>query len=114
MEKNLKCLWLDDIRNPFMIYNELKYGLDEYDTYWAHDYDDFVRACKETDYDIIYFDHDLGRGKNGYDCAKWLVEYLLDNNKPAPIIKSQSANPVGRDNILKLFDSYNRRRENEK
>ena len=28
----------------------------------------------------ISFDHDLGPGKTGYDCAKFLVDYCLAND----------------------------------
>lgn len=29
--------------------------------------------------DFISFDHDLGMEESGFDCAKWLVNYCLDN-----------------------------------
>ena len=42
----------------------------------------------------------------GYDCAKWLVEYCMDNDKDIPPYGIQSANPVGKENIDKLLKSY--------
>jgi len=61
--------------------------------------------------DGICFDHDLGLEgstveKNGYDCAKWLVEYCLDMDKNFPPYAIQSANPVGKENIDKLLKSF--------
>jgi hypothetical protein len=53
----------------------------------------------------ISFDHDLGENqKTGYDVAKWLVdqEYDLRNIE----IHVHSANPVGRDNIYGIINSW--------
>lgn len=58
--------------------------------------------------DYISFDHDLGLDGTGFDLAKWIVEYDLDNN----IIPEKfnfnvhSANPVGAENIQALLNSY--------
>ena len=52
--------------------------------------------------DIVYFDHDLGEEKTGYDIAKYIVEnsvYLYG-------FKIHSANPVGRFNISQLLTHY--------
>lgn len=46
--------------------------------------------------------------KTGYDCAKWLVEYCLDNNLKLPKWNIQSANPVGKDNINGLLLSFSK------
>ena len=59
---------------------------------------------------FISFDHDLGAlDDTGYDFAKWLIDYLLDNNKNLPQGFSyyvHSQNPVGRKNIQSLMDNY--------
>ena len=44
--------------------------------------------------------------KTGFDCAKWLVDYCLDNNKSLPLYNIQSANPVGKSNIDSLLINY--------
>jgi hypothetical protein len=44
--------------------------------------------------------------KTGFDCAKWLVEYCLDNKLQLPLYNIQSANPVGKANIDGLFKSF--------
>jgi hypothetical protein len=42
-----------------------------------------------------------------YDCAKWLINYCIDNKKELPAeILIHSMNPVGSANIKSLFDSY--------
>ena len=54
--------------------------------------------------DFISFDHDLGDisedEKSGYSFAKFLIDYMLDNNITKPFkYFVHSANPVGRVNI---------------
>ena len=44
--------------------------------------------------------------KTGMDCAKWLVDYCMDNKKKLPEIFVHSANPVGADNIKGLLDNF--------
>jgi hypothetical protein len=44
--------------------------------------------------------------KTGMDCAKWLVDYCLDNNKQLPSWVSHSANPSGVENINGLLISF--------
>lgn len=73
--------------------------------------------------EIISFDHDLAEEHyingdldlidrmessemTGYDCAKWLIEYLMENDVALPEIFVHSMNPAGTDNIIKFFDSY--------
>ena len=75
---------------------------------WVKDYDEFVSWIEENGLpDGINFDHDIAHHeKTGMDCAKWLVEYCMDNNKKLPKFKSHSANPVGRDNIENLLKNY--------
>ena len=41
--------------------------------------------------------------KSGYDCAKWLVDYCIDNDTQIPYWNVQSANPVGKENINGLL-----------
>lgn len=58
--------------------------------------------------DFISFDHDLGEGKTGYDCAKFLVEYCLDNGISKINFQVHSQNPVGKENIEKLLQNFHR------
>ena len=43
--------------------------------------------------------------KTGYDCAKWLVDYCLDNDILMPHFTVHSANPEGAANILHLLNN---------
>lgn len=109
----MKILWLDDMRNPFT--DGLKKYLPHYsmrsdvEIVWAKSYEDFVDTINKNGLpDVIAFDHDLGEGKSGFDCAKWLVDYCLDNNKHLPQWAIQSANPVGAQNINSLLNNFNK------
>lgn len=74
---------------------------------------------------FISFDHDLGRvhyvnaikglpanhgtdEKTGMDCAKWLVEFCLENNLDFPEYICHSQNPIGKENIVGLIESFKR------
>lgn len=113
-------LWLDDWRDPFKKNGEWlmfsPIGRDV-DVVWVVNYQEFVDYIMGHGLpDAICFDHDLGdEVLTGYDCAKWLVNYCLDNNKPLPKYGMQSANSVGRDNIKGLFLSFDkfRKKNNE-
>ena len=96
-------LWLDDVRNP-------KDFIKDYDAnsvVWVKDYSGFVEFVNEGKLpDIVDFDHDLGEGRSGYDCAKYLVNWCIDNDARLPEIVIHSSNPVGKDNIESLVNSY--------
>jgi hypothetical protein len=59
---------------------------------------------------VISFDHDLGDNvPTGHDLAKWIINQDLSGLLFLPIDFSynvHSANPVGRDNICSILDSY--------
>lgn len=96
----LKKLYLDDVRNP------KSEG-------WTivRNYEEFVKYIEKNGLpDEISFDHDLGENiKTGYDCAKWLCEYCWGNGLPIPNFNVHSANPVGRDNIIQILQSFQKR-----
>jgi hypothetical protein len=95
-------IFLDDIRIPL-------------DENWIviKSYVDFISFINSHQWNLIQeisLDHDLGledeTERNGYDVAKWLVEYSLDNSCILPLIKVHSANPVGSKNIISLINGY--------
>jgi hypothetical protein len=47
-----------------------------------------------------------GIEKSGYDAAKWLVDYCIDNEIDFPEYAIQSANPVGKENIDGLIKNF--------
>jgi hypothetical protein len=123
-------LFLDDIRVPFDCLKYMKADVSHIyeDTDWdvVRTYDDFVGYIEHFGLpDVISFDHDLAdehysqsmydgefaynkqyetfKEKTGYDCAKWLHNYCVENGLPYPAYLVHSMNPVGRDNILSVF-----------
>lgn len=116
-------LYLDDVRNPksegWII---------------VRNYEDFIKFIEENGLpEEISFDHDLAREhtlffmnnggfdnppdpmntqfetKTGYDCAKWLCDYCWTNGLPLPNWNVHSANPVGRDNIVQILQSFEKK-----
>lgn len=125
-------LWLDDYRDPldtkidWMAFSPIGRNVD---VVWVTSFQEFCDQIMIYGLpDGICFDHDLAdehydiysntdltleeyyhtndREMTGYDCAKWLVEYCLDNSKKIPPYAIQSANPVGKENIDKLLKSF--------
>ena len=107
-------LWLDDVRDPFD--REVKWTAFSpvpFDTVvWVKSYYEFCEYIKNEGVPYaICFDHDLGEDSNGYtgkDCANFLVEYCMDNNQNIPFFSSQSSNPAGKENIIKLLEQARR------
>jgi hypothetical protein len=96
-------LWLDDLRIPTK------------DFVWITNYNEFTEHIILNGMpEFISFDHDLGVGYSGYDCAKWLVEYCLDNDLDLPDYKVHSMNPVGKNNIESLLENYTTDRDSQK
>jgi len=128
-------LFLDDIRTPFDCIRYMKpdvrhvYEDENWDV--VRTYDDFVGYIEHFGLpDVISFDHDLAdehydsemyslsnsynekyltfKEKTGYECAKWLCEYCSKNNLPLPLYIIHSMNPIGKENILSVLESYKR------
>ena len=109
---NKKLIWLDDIRNPFQTDWIQRYApsFTNEEIIWLKDYNQFISYIKLNGLpDMICFDHDLGEGKSGYDAAKFVVDYCLDNEVELPKYNIQSSNPVGKENINGLFISFLKR-----
>ena len=122
-------LWLDDVRDPFqndwLNFSPIGKNVG---VVWVTTYQEFIYWIMHYGLpDAICFDHDLQafkssypemvediecNEKTGYDCAKWLVEYCINNNKPLPEYAIQSANPVGRENINSLLMNFNKFNKN--
>lgn len=112
-----RLLWLDDVRDPhendWLVFSPIH---PPYEVVWVKDYTEFTHYIGLWGTpDAICFDHDLNDihetengeiEKTGMDCAKWLIDYCIDNNKPLPKWNCQSANPVGRNNINSLLNNF--------
>ncbi len=122
-------LFLDDVRQPgacvqYMygrignqskIYERLEWII-------AKDYDHFTDIITNLGLpEKVSFDHDLAaihydaktwsesfqyKEKTGYDCAKFLCDFCIENDQELPEIFVHSMNPVGTENIKKLINSY--------
>ena len=127
-----KYLFLDDERFPIdcakFMYNR---GVDcrIYHEEWTivRSYGQFVQYIEQNGLpDLISFDHDLGdvpklktelakeewfnyesnKEYTGMDCAKWLVNYCLDNKCSLPKYIVHSWNTVGAENIKGLLVGF--------
>lgn len=118
-------LFLDDYRIPEDAHH---YMLNKiyltYDWVVVENYDEFVDCvtkngmprCVSFDHDLadVHYDQqenpdysDNSLEKTGYHCAKWLIDYAIDNNVEIPEeIYYHSMNTVGRLNMKSLFETY--------
>lgn len=116
-------LFLDDVRIPSGAYvytkNEIYYNLS-----WliVRNYNDFIEVINKNGLpNLVSFDHDLAKiyynsktqtesfiydNETGYDCAKWLIEYCINNDKPLPEYYCHSMNSDGYKRILNLLDEF--------
>ena len=81
-----------------------KYGLPDFVSF-DHDladdhYNDLFsdENWSKSDSDVV-LKYDEYKEKTGYECAKWLVDWCLENEKQFPDFIVHSANPVGKKNI---------------
>lgn len=120
-------LFLDDFRVPEDTFNYTGNPIYNKES-WVivRNYEQFVKIIQVSGIpEIISFDHDLAdfhygvqdhvdedfydicEEKTGYHCAKWLINYCMDNNEKLPsTILIHSMNTVGAKNIKSLFDTY--------
>lgn len=119
-------LFLDDERNPI---NVTWVPMPNVNWTIVRSFEEFKDAIRKNGLpELISFDHDLGdeayqeafknnlktfdytkvKEKTGYDCAIWLVNYCLDRRIPLPKYLVHTMNPIGGENITKLFESYQR------
>lgn len=100
-------LWVDDARNPmeddWMNFSPIGRNCK---VIWAQSYQEAIDFLEKEWPDAICLDHDLGEEKDGYDIAKYIVNRCIDDGRKLPLFASQSANPVGRENILGLLKNY--------
>lgn len=128
-------IFLDDYRQPQQSWTYTKneiYLSEKWEL--AKNYYQFCKLIRYierigAEIGIVSFDHDLADGyyhknmqegvinynaedfendanKTGYHCAKYLVDYCLDNDLKCPDFLCHSMNPVGKENILSLMNSF--------
>lgn len=122
-----KLIFVDDMRDPFkpphsemitaLLTNDITEEVSLAEVIWVTNYTEFIDEITRNGLpDILSLDHDLcfdamvglpSTEKTGYDCAKWLVDYCLDNGKKLPeITQCHSQNPAGKKNILSLLSNF--------
>lgn len=115
-----RLVFLDDIRYPIEAYHYTKQDIYlRKDWHIVRNYEQFINRILEYGLpEMISFDHDLADKqylepdseefieKTGYDCAKWLVDYCMDNDLDLPEFYSYSMNPVGKENIESLLKNF--------
>ena len=116
-------LFLDDIRLPKDV-KWMQMPLGPWIIVRSHD--EFVKHIVQHGLpSFVSFDHDLGlehyivgapkyneyKEKTGHDCAKWLVEYCMNNNLEFPEYQVHSMNPIGSTNIRSYIESYKKSRK---
>jgi hypothetical protein len=126
IEKHKRYVFLDDYRMPedaFSYTNNQIYLNNKWIV--VRSYDEFINDVKRFGVSDFYsFDHDLADihytqeevipydsyiEKTGFHCAKWLIEYCMDNKLQVPTgVLIHSMNPIGRKNIRSLFSTYNK------
>jgi hypothetical protein len=88
-------LWLDDIREA---------PPDWVRVYWP---EEAIAHLKKGTVSHVSLDHDLGddaRG-TGYDVIRWIEEAVVTTAFVPPVIAIHSANPVGRERMLRGIDA---------
>ena len=89
--------------NMFGLPDAISFDHDLADEHYTPEYywDNYDKSKKYQEEKSNYYQE-----KTGMDCAKWLVDYCIDNNKKLPKIYIHSANPVGADNIKYLLENF--------
>ena len=126
--KHKRFVFLDDMRIPSSVYS-YTHNLIYLENDWiiVRNYDEFVKDILDNGIaDFYSFDHDLAdehygmqehldemdyamfEEKTGYDCAKWLINYCMDNNVSPPDYLVHSMNTAGATNIKYLIENYKR------
>lgn len=120
-------LYLDDVRQPYQS-GDYMYPVDIRKIYRLEDwiivrsYKEFIAKIENDGLPLkVSFDHDLAdvhydpdtyresfeyHEETGYDCAKWMCNYCLENGLPVPEYYCHSQNPTGKDNILGILKNY--------
>ena len=109
---NRTLIWLDDMRDPFIgdwVKRYSPIGTFDVNVVWVKSFKEFkIYIAANGLPDAICFDHDLGDGPTGYDAAKYVVDFCLDFQVPAPLFNVQSSNPTGKESIITLINNYSK------
>jgi len=103
-------LWLDDRIDPkdprmdWLSYSPIGRNVN---VIWLKSFVDFKNWIQTNGLPgAICFDYDLGETKNGYDCAKCLIDYCRNYHLHPPLWTSQSTDPEGKAKINRLLKNF--------
>lgn len=110
-------LWVDDERDPYATIFRCDYTWVEHvvgkinpgnwNVIWLKNYKQFTNWIElEGLPDVICFDHDLGEQLTGKDCANYLMDILVEKDMLGPVVRCQSSNPGGKQDILNLINNW--------
>ena len=124
-----RIIWIDDMRNPETIIGNTQYWIkylpndflnicnEKPEIIWLKSYNEWLTwlvkwhnesneyvNCFCLDHDIASFDKD-GKEYTGENVAYDIVNEILENDKDFPYYECHSSNPVGRENIISVFNS---------
>lgn len=127
------AVFLDDVRIPLQAFDytkDMEYLQDKWIV--VKNYEEFITYTLEYFKnnkqlpEMFSFDHDLSpemyenvplsenekidygkfKEKSGMECAKWLVDFCIDNNVKLTKYKVHSMNPAGKKNIESLLQNF--------
>lgn len=119
-------LFLDDIRMPSDVYSyTFRYMYLDLEWTIVRNFNEFIQTITKNGIpEYLSFDHDLANihynnqlpinydeyeEKTGYHCAKWLIDYCIDNKLDLPKnIFIHTMNVEGGKNIASLFNTYDK------
>jgi hypothetical protein len=67
------------------------------DFHYYH-YSKYITFTGKIDYEVVE--------GTGYECIKWLIQYIDNNNLKMPEILIHTQNPIGAENIKNLINNY--------
>ena len=111
-------LYLDDIRHPTQSgYNSSDWIVCRNDKTFKYMFTSFDSIITH-----ISFDHDIdsydenGNEVTGYNCLKWLCDYILDNDVDINNLKLlfHTANPIGKVNMMCYWSNFRENHDRSK
>lgn len=111
------AIWLDDIRNPTSRMWEDRiaaYAPDAETVVWAKTFEEFTeeftRVRQDPDLELVavFFDNDLGPGKEGRHTFSWMEGEVREHSMGPFVLHAQTANPAARKELWGGFQSLHR------
>lgn len=111
------AIWLDDVRNPAsMMWKDRVdvYASTPDQVIWAKTFEEFTqeftRVRQDPDLELVavFFDNDLGKGKEGRHAFTWMEGEVREHNMGPFVLHAQTANLAARKELRGGFQSLHR------